>query len=428
MKSAMVKIVMRILKILAVLTIQKYKPGIIGVTGSVGKTSSKEAIATVLRGVRSVRASRSNFNGEIGLPLTILADWPDRELKLLSRENPRGKNNVRKILFLIKVIIVSLLNFLFKNKAAYPEILILEYGADKPGDIKKLIEIARPQIAVVTALGQIPAHVEFYSDPEDVAREKGKLVESLPSTGFAVLNADDEAIFNMRDRTRAHILTFGFTEGAEVKISNFENRMIEGKPAGVAFKLEYGGSFVPIRIDGCFGKTVPYAAGAATGVGIVFGMHLVRISENLAYYEAPPHRLKLVLGVKGTYIIDDSYNASPLSMSEAINTVKDLKASRKIAVLGDMLEIGKYAVAAHENIGKLAAKVFDILVTVGPRAKFYGEAAADYGLGRRNILNFDTAEEAKLKVQDLIKKGDLILIKASWAIHLDKVVEEIRQV
>lgn len=395
---------------LAIWTIKKYQPGIIAITGSVGKTSAKEAIYAVLKSSRFVRESSGNFNNELGVPLNILGDWQKIEGKY----------------FWLKVILAALWRLIFRLK--YPEVLVLEYAADHPGDIKYLLDIARPQIGVITAVGDIPVHVEFFSGPEAVTREKSKIVEVLPATGFAALNNDDEVVVEMRQRTRAHILTFGFGSDAEVQITNYENRMENLRPAGISFKLNYAGSFVPVRLDGCFGKAQAYAAAAAACVGLVFGLNLVKISEALLDYQSPPRRTKLLAGIKHTYIIDDSYNASPLSMHAAIDTIKSLKAKRKVAVLGDMLEIGKYTPEAHETIGRLAAKAFDLIVTVGARSKFIAEAALDSGFPKKGIYSFDTAEEAKLKVQELIKKGDLILIKGSNAVQLDKIVEEIKLV
>ena len=410
MKQQLLKILKWKLKFLARLTILKYRPGVIGVTGSVGKTSTKEAIYLVLRSFRSVRVSSGNFNNEIGFPLTILGNWA----------------KIGGLLFWFRVIGASILRLIFRVN--YPELLVLEYGADKPGDLKYLLEIARPQIGIVTAIGDIPAHVEFYNGPDAVVREKSRLAEALSATGFAILNFDDEAVLGMKEKTRAHIMTYGFGEGAEIRITNFENRMEGNRPAGISFKLEYGGSFVPIKMGDCYSKASAYAAAVATAVGIAFGLNLVKAVEALAYYQSPEHRMKLVLGVKGTYILDDSYNASPLSMREAISTVKSLGKMRKLAVLGDMLEIGKYAVEAHEELGRMAAKVFDQLVTVGPRAKFIAESANNFGLPKKKTVSFDTAEEAKIAVQNLLKKGDLVLIKASHTMQLEKVVEEIRQI
>ncbi len=427
MASKPLQIVAKILKLLASFTISKYRPGVIGITGSVGKTSAKEAVRMVLRGVREARESRGNFNSEIGLPLTALGQWRDEEIALFSREYPLGANRFRKLRFLLKVILISIWRLIFGRRRSYPELLILEFGADKPGDIKYLLQVVRPQIAVVTAVGEVPVHVEFYSSPEQVAREKSRLVEQLPSNGFAVLNADDEAVLAMRERTRAHVITFGFGEDAEVRITNFENRTGNGRPAGIAFKLQYGGSFVPLKMENCFGRPAAMSAAAAAAVGIVFGMHLVRIAEALSLYQQPPHRTRLIAGIKGSAVLDDSYNASPLSMAAAIDIAKNLPASRKIGVLGDMLELGEYSLEAHERVGQLAAKVFDVLITVGSRGKLIAASAAESGMSKRSIFSFDSAEEAIPKLDSLIRKGDLVLIKGSWAMHLDRLVHAVKQ-
>ena len=334
-------------------------------------------------------------------------------------------------MFWLKVLIVSLFRILIPRKFSsfkYPEILVLEYAADQPGNIKYLLEIAQPQIAVITAIGEIPVHVESYSGPEALAREKAKLVEQLPTVGFAILNADDPFVIEMKNRTRSQVMTFGFSDAAQMKIAGFEN-LSNGEPTGIVFKLEYGGSFVPIKINGAFGKGQAYAAVAAACVGLIFGLNLVKIAEALATnFQPPSRRMNLVPGVKGTFIIDDSYNASPLSMKVSLETLRDLKAKRKIAVLGDMLEIGKYSLEAHEKVGKFVASFVDLLITVGPRAKFIAEAANKAGLAKENISSFLIAEEAKKEVEFKIKKGDLILIKGSRAIGLDKVVDEIKEI
>lgn len=410
----------QVIRKLAIWTVKKYQPGIIAVTGSVGKTSTKEAIFCVLKESRFVRATHGNFNNELGLPLTILGDYQEITGKM----------------FWAKVIFMAVLRLIFRLK--YPEILILEYAADKPGDIKDLLDVAKPQIGVITAVGDVPAHVEFYSGPEAVAREKSKILEVLPSTGFAVLNADDKYVLEMKSRTKAYVMTYGFNDEAAIQITNFENRMEDGKPIGISFKLNYGGSFVPVRIDGCFGKPQLYAAAAAAAVGFAFGMNLVKVSEALQSYESPAQRTNVIPGIKDSFIIDDCYNASPLSMKAAIELADSMKFKRKIAVLGDMLEIGKYTIDAHIEIGNLIAKVFsakggsafggDILVTVGPRSKFIAEAASKKGMSIKNILSFESADDAKLKVQELMKKGDLVLVKGSHAMELEKVVEEIRQI
>jgi UDP-N-acetylmuramoyl-tripeptide--D-alanyl-D-alanine ligase len=421
----MKKILEPILRKLAQLTIWRYRPGIIGVTGTVGKTSTKLAIKAVLEKSRRVRAAAGNLNNELGMPLAILGNWSEEELKLVSRAQPAGTAKLQKLFFWLRVIFGSLWRVIVKTPS-YPEILVLEYGADRPGNIKSLLKIARPNVSVITAVGEIPVHVEFYSGPEEVAREKGRLIEYLPVAGSAILNFDDRIVMNLSQRTRGRVVTYGFEKGAEIKITRLENRMEGDRPIGISFKLEYKGSFVPVRLKNVFGRAHAYAAAAAASVGIVFGMNLVAISEALDEYAPPESRMQLVPGIKQTFIIDDSYNASPLSMAAALDALRDLPAKRKVAILGDMLEIGKYTIEAHEAIGKLAAQSATILVTVGPRAKFIAEAARSAGMKKSSIISFDTADESRKPIQDLIKQGDLILIKASHAIDLAKVVEEIR--
>lgn len=413
------------LRVIARRILARFRPGIVGVTGSVGKTSTKRAIAAVLGSERRVRFSEESFNNEFGLPLTIIGEWSDKELKLVSKEEPPGVRILEKIFFWLKVLRLGISRAFFGGSSEYPEILVLEYGADKPGDINELVSIAPPSIGVITAVGEIPVHVEFYAGPEEVAREKGKLIEALPPTGFAILNADDETVTNLKDRTRAHVVTYGFTGEAEVRLLRFENLVEEGAPAGVAVRVEYAGSGVAVRLRGIFGKVQAYAAGAAAAVGVVFGMNLAKIAEALKAYAPAPHRMNLKKGVRESLVIDDCYNASPLSMCAALDTLRALPAKRKIAVVGDMLEIGKYAMQAHEAVGRLAAKVADVLVTVGPHAKLAADAARKSGLGKKDVVSFDEVDEAADAVEGLIKKGDLVLVKGSRAVHLEKIVEAI---
>lgn len=422
-----VTLLKKIVRKLARWTIWRYRPGIIGITGSAGKTSTKLAIAAVLEHGRRVRISSGNLNNDLGVPLTILGDWTAEELALISRATPAGTKQLQKAMFWLKVIFVSLWRVIVPTKD-YPEILILEYGADRPGDIKYLLGIARPNISVISAIGDIPVHVEFYGGPEEVAREKGRLIEYLPVGGFAILNNDDNLVRNLQSRTRARVMTFGFEKGSEVRISRFENKVRDGQPLGISFKLEHGSAIVPVRIDNAFGRAHAYAAAAAAAVGLVFGMNLVDISEALSLYAPPEARMQLVRGIKFTHIIDDSYNASLIAMRSALETLKDLPGKRKIAVLGDMLEIGKYTAEAHESVGRLVATSADVLFTVGPRAKFIAEAAREKKMKRTCIFSFDTADEARKPIQDFIKKGDLILVKGSHSMELNKVVEEIREV
>lgn len=413
------------LRVLAIATLRKYRPGIIGVTGSVGKTSAKEAIYAVLRQARRVRPSFKSFNDQIGLPVTILGDWPEEKLKLISRYYTPGKNLFRKIFFWVGLIMSSILKILFGKQSQYPEILILEYGADRPGDLNYLIGIARPQVAVITAVGELPVHVEFYDNAEAVAREKSKLVQALPTNGFAVLNHDDPQVLVMKKLTPAPVFTFGFSAGADVRITAFEHRHDQGRPVGSAFTLEYNGQSAPVRMEGVLGKPQAYAAAAAACVGLGFGLHLPRIAEALGYYKSPFQRLKFLPGIKDTHVIDDSYNASPLSMRAALETLHDFPAKRRVAILGDMRELGAYADEAHREIGALAARVAHLLITVGSKGALIAEEAIARGMRPERVRHYDRAEQVAIDILGLLKSGDLVLIKASRSIGLEVVVEQI---
>ena len=407
----MVKILQWLLKKLARWTIYRYQPTVIAITGSAGKTSTKEAIYAILRNYYKVRRASGNFNNEIGVPLTILGGWEE----------------IGGIFFWPKVILRALICLLNPRKSAYPQILVLEYGADKPNDIKYLLEIARPKVGVVTAIGEIPTHIEFYQDRETLIRGKTRLIEQLPVSGYAVLNCDDPIVKAMETKTRGKIMTFGFSAGADVRVTNLEMNLDDGKPIGISFKIEYKGSITPFKIKGVLGRSHAYAAAAATYVGLISGLNLVQISESLLKnYKPAERRMNLVKGIKDTLIIDDSYNASPLSVREALAALGEIQNARRIAVLGDMLELGRYSPEAHEIIGALAKTRADVLITVGPRARFIIEGALAKGFDRNKIFGFATVNEAKKFIQETIRKGDIILVKASRAIGLDKIVDELR--
>ncbi len=423
----MKNILLRILRRLAKLTVWRYRPGIIGVTGSAGKTSAKLAIKAVLSQGRSVRASPGNLNSDFGVLLAILGEWRERDIALVTLETPSGTRRAAKLWFWMRVIVSSAWRVAVKTPD-YPEILVLEYGADRPGDIKYLLTIARPNVSVITAIGDVPVHVEHYNGPEEVAREKGRLIEFLSVGGFAILNGDDPVVRNLQSRTRARVILYGFDRGEDVRMLRFEHKLErDGTPDGISFKLEYGSSIVPVRIPHVFGRTHAYAAAAAASVGIAFGMNLVTISEALSRYKPADSRMQLVKGVKSSRVIDDAYNASPIAMRFALETLYDLPAKRRIAVLGDMLELGRHADEAHARVGILAAKAADILVAVGPRAKGIAAAARTEGMKKGNIYVFDSAETAKAAVRDLVKAGDLVLVKGSHSMRLGKVVEELRE-
>ncbi len=439
------KILKYILKQLSKLMIWRYRPEIIVITGSVGKTSAKEAIYTVLSlSKKRVRRSMENLNNELGVMLTILGNWPESELKLVIHGQSVGEKKIKKYFFWLKVILISFIRLIFFPKFTYSEILILEFGADRPGDIKKLLEIIKPKIGIVTAIGNMPSHIEFYNGIEAVAKEELRIIEQMSVNDFAILNFDDKMVMEIKERARAKFTTFGFDFievdkdrfsdiryelTPDIKIINFENYFEVDKLVGVHFKIEYNGNIIPVTIKNVFGKPSAYAAGAAICVGLIYNLNLVKICEALSSnYQPAKHRMNLISGIKNSLVIDDSYNASPDSMKVALETLADLKTkkeAKKIAILGDMLELGEYSLKAHKLIGKLVSGIVDFLITVGPSGKIIAEVANFNGLAEDKILSFDMTEEAGKAVKQIIKKGDIILVKASRGIGLDKVVEQI---
>jgi UDP-N-acetylmuramoyl-tripeptide--D-alanyl-D-alanine ligase len=414
------RILQFILKLLAKRVVNRYKPVVVGVTGSVGKTFAKEAIYRVLSRKFLVLKNEENFNNEIGVPMAVLG-IDARKFKAIS--------------YKLKAMGYSFWLAYGWPKRKYPRILVLELAADKPGDIQYLINIVKPKIGVVTAVGEIPVHVEFYASPQAVAKEKSKLIEQLPPDGLAVLNFDDQTVLDMREKSKAKAITFGFSNLADIWISDTSYFAADEDQnvGGLSFKINHDKIFIPLRIKNLIGAHQLYGILAAVAVGLHFGINLVDICGALEEVEPPKHRMNLLRGIKNTTIIDDSYNASPLAMRAALDTLNDFarakaslsgKSGRKIAVLGDMRELGKYEIEAHRAVGNLVGERADILITVGSAAKFIADSAANQ-MKPDSIFSFSTADEAKLKVQEIIREGDVILVKGSRAIQMEKIVEEI---
>lgn len=407
MKVFLLKLLMWKLELLARLTMRRYAPGVVAVTGSVGKTSTKEAIAAVLRRRYRVRAAARSFNNEIGVPLTMVS----------AAEKSGG------ILFWCRTLFAACYRIIVRDPA-YPEVLVLEYAVDHSGDMDRLVRIARPDVAVVTAIGDVPVHVEFFAGPEAVVREKAKLVKALPADGFAVLNADEEKLAGVADLAKGRVITYGFSEGAVVRVSQYRSELRENGEALLHFKIAHAGTVVPVRIPGALGRAEAYAAAAAAAAGVAFGMHMVEIAAALESYVPPPGRFRAVPGLRGAMLIDSTYNASPLATREALETLKELPAAgRRIAVLGDMLELGKFTVSAHEEAGKQAARVCDLLVTVGHRAKFMAESALAHGMTKSHVHSFSTLADATVYLDGALKEGDLALFKASQGVRFERLVK-----
>jgi len=413
MKQLLKKTVAWILAQEAKGVLKKYNPKIVGVTGSVGKTSTKEAIYSVLAATHSLRKSEKSFNSELGVPLTILG-----------RES--GWNDPFKWLAtLVHGFVLTI------QKTNYPEMLVLEVGADRPGDIKSLTKWLKPHIAVITGVPDIPVHVEYFESAEAVAAEKKELAKALRSEGSLILNGDDDRVWEMRSEFRSVAHTYGFDKRNDVIASHMEtiyDPQEGGAPIGTRFRVNYSGGSVPVVINGGVGKTHVYPVLAACAVGLQAGMNMVSIGEALRAYKPIAGRMRLLEGAAGSTLIDDTYNASPIATMAALETLREVKTKgRKIAVLADMLELGKHSIEAHRALGVAVASVADMLVVVGIRARGIAQAAIEAGLPKERVREYEQGE-SEVVGRDLLPvllPGDIVLVKGSQSMRMEKTVKEL---
>ena len=407
-KKILKKLVVAVLEPESKMILKKYKPKIVAVTGSVGKTSSKDAIAAVLSPHFRVRKSEKSFNSEIGIPLTIIG----------------CKNAWSNPFMWLYNIFEGLSYILFPHR--YPEWLVLEVGADRPGDIKHTTSWLKPDISVITYVGELPVHVEFFASPAQLAEEKSYLVGATKSTGLVVLNSDDPIVMTMANKAKCKVTTYGFHERSAVRASNYHVVYAGDVPEGITFKIDHDGSSIPIRVNGVLGTHLAYSVLAAFAVGSAQGLNAVTMIDALLSTATPAGRSRIIPGLKSTTLIDDTYNSSPAAVNGGLESLRSLKPSgRKIAVLGDMMELGKYTIESHQNCGKLVAEICDELFTVGQRAKFIADGAMNAGMKKDAIVYFDDSEEAGKALQAFMKPGDCILIKGSQYMRMEKTTLEV---
>jgi len=389
------KLLQSYLKFWAKKYLTRAKPKIVAVTGSVGKTSAKEAIFSVLKEKygQNIAKSSGNLNSETGVPLAIL------------NYQTSPKNLINWLTVILSVPFKSFYNQSF-------EIMVLEFAADKPGDIKYLTSIAKPDIAVITAIG--PSHLAAFGDINKIVEEKISLLWALPQNGWAVLNIDDENIRKASYGGRWQKITYAINQSADIIASKITTSFKENK---VSTNFDLSGKIqANIGQENLGGQAVVYASLAAAAVGQILEMSPEKIASGLSKIKNEKHRMQVLPGINKSIIIDDSYNANPLSMRNALNVLQSLKAKRKIAVLGDMREIGKITTQAHVEIGQSAAKIADLVIGVGDVAKKFN--------GQKYFKNRQKAIDFLLKE---VKEGDMILIKASRGIGLDKIVDALKE-
>lgn len=403
------KLLQNILAFLASRVILARRPEIIGVTGSVGKTSTKEAITKVLENHWQVRGAYKNYNNEIGLPLTVIG----------------AVSAGRNLLGWLKIFQKSFRLMAKQTKINYPEFLVLEMGIDRPGDMDYLLKIVRPTRSVITKLGQ--AHLEFFKSLEQLHDEKMKLARVLSQAGWIIYNYDDENLRTLVKALPRQSLGYGFSQGADVRAENVSTSQGKAESeAGISFKMVLDGSVIPVFLPGGLGRPLIYSSLAAAAVALTYGVNGLEIANNLKAIRQPAGRLQLINGINDTLIIDDTYNSSPDSVFEGLDAVADVavdKRQRVWAVLGDMKELGALSNKGHEEVGQRVAQKADILVGVGEQAKIMIEAAKKMGLEK--IYHFNNGLEAADFLIKEIKPNDLLFIKGSQSMRLEKIVKKL---
>tara|TARA_B100000745_G_scaffold58094_1_gene34413 strand:- start:4913 stop:6223 length:1311 start_codon:yes stop_codon:yes gene_type:complete len=412
-KALCKSVVVGILTVEAQLILWKYKPSIIAVTGSVGKTSTKDAIYAGLRDSLFIRKSQKSFNSEIGIPLTIIGC-------------ETGWSNPLKW---FKNILSGLAVIVLPNH--YPKWLILEIGADAPGDIEKVTRWIKPDVTVITSLPDVPVHVEAFSSPKEVIREKLFLAKALKKNGTLVMNGDDKNVLAEKEKfSDEYVLLYGMEPHNDVAASGTSISYDgTGKPVGMRFSVDEKGSSMPIRIFGRLGQQQVYPIVATFAVARALEIAPLTVAKSLASEQGSPGRMRILHGYNNTTIIDDSYNSSPTALRAALATLKKVETSgRKIAILGDMLELGSMSDTAHKKAGVQAAGVVDELILVGEHINLLAAAAHKAGFEKDNthIYEVGKSQEAGRFVRGILQPHDVVLGKGSQTgIRIERSIKEI---
>jgi len=401
-----------ILKLLARAIIKKYQPDMIGITGSVGKTSAKEAIDAVLREKFKIRSSIKNYNNELGLPLTIIG------------ATAAGKS----LAGWLGVIIIAIRLIIFKDPD-YPQILVLELGVDKPGDMDYLNQIVRLKLAVITTIGT--SHLANFGSADKIRLEKKKILNTLDKkSGYAILNYDNDKVRDLAGQVDYQTITYGFDEGAILKATNFNYSFSGGDEltnlVGISFKIKYQDAYIPVLLHGALSPSSVSAALAGAAVGFAYKMNGIEISQALQKFTGPKGRMKLIPGFNHSMIIDDTYNASPQSTLAAIDTVARLdlpEIKRRWFVLGDMLELGSDSERGHSEVGQRLAELKNAhLIIMGQEALYISLAARQNGLPETRIDHCSQHDEIIELLKRQLGPGDLVLVKASQGMRFEKIV------
>jgi UDP-N-acetylmuramoyl-tripeptide--D-alanyl-D-alanine ligase len=352
---------------------QKHNVQVIGVTGSNGKTTTKDMIAAVLQEKFSILKTTGNFNNDLGLPLTLL------ELD------------------------------------STHQWAVLEMGMRGLGQIKQLVEIAGPTIGVITNIGM--AHIEILGSKEKIAQAKGELLVGLPPGGIAILNGEDEYCRRLGNDFAGKKIFYGFNADCDIRAFNITPGDFS---ASFVVNCPQGNFFVRIPLPGEYNIL---NALAAVAVGLETGMNTEEIKEGLTKIKLTAMRLERMVGAAGEVIINDTYNANPDSMIAALQTLSNSAGTKKIAILGDMFELGEYSELGHRQVGRTIADLaIDLLITVGEQARYIGLEATAAGFLDTKVQHFSNKMEAAAFLVKEVSKGDIVLVKGSRGMAMEQIV------
>lgn len=405
MKTIVKKIVLKLLKVMAKRRLKKFRGKIIAITGSVGKTSTKEAIYTVLNTQFKVRRNKKSMNSEFGLLLTVL-------------DIESGYSSATKwSWYLIKGFFHSL----FRD---HSEILLLELGVDKPDDMDFLTSIVKPDIAIISNIHHTHLAEGQFANVQEVFEEKSKLAMAVKEKGRVILNIDNEYLASLVKKLgRKRCVTFGKDKDAD-----FWASQIKSSPEGTEFILHHDHKRYDVKIK-ALGQYQIYVVLPAIICGLIMDMPIEHVNAAIARFSPPAGRMTIIEGLHGSTILDSSYNSSPAALKEALGLLKEIgEGSRRVAVIGNMNELGPYSKDLHEEIGAIVPECADMLLTVGSDAALVASSAQASGMEVKNIFRFKTAGEAAEFFKDQIQKNDLILVKGSQNnVRLEKFVKELME-
>ncbi len=359
-------------------TLRRQGVRVVGITGSTGKTTTKEFAAELLGGRFRVLKSAGNYNNHLGLALSLL------------------------------------------NLEAGHNLAVLEMAMSGADEIRRLTRVAPPDIAVITNVS--PVHLAFFKNLEDIASAKAEILEGTKPGGTAVLNGDDPLVRKAAVAWKGGLIRFGLSEGCDVRAEGVRFRGLEG----VEFILSCGGARMNVSLP-FFAEAFVLNFLAAVGAALALGLSPEDLRPRFGLLRPLPQRGALLRLRGGRAVIDDSYNSNPRALESALRGAALLPAARRVAVLGDMLELGPSEAEFHRAAGRLVAQLdFGLLVTIGPLALHMAEGAVEAGLEPGRVLSFPDAGRAAADLPPLLRRGDLVLVKGSRGVHLEIVVDGLR--